>query len=173
MVSIFFVWKNFLHTIKDLGYDLFDINSPFYQDICTPYKSSDGTDVPLTDRMNSYYNNDETSCQSNCKFSDYLMESQYLKCDCDITNTEINTQDTNKFNAKSIYQSFFSVLKYSNYKVLKFGILAFSIYSITKNIGSIITMVYFFIYLIFLIIYFLKGISQIKTDLTKKIEEKF
>ena len=62
--------------LKEFGYNLFDINSPFYNDICTPYKSQDGTDVLLSDRINSYYYNDDTSCQSNCKFSDYLMEAQ-------------------------------------------------------------------------------------------------
>ena len=72
--------QNLYEELKDMGYDLFDINSPFYHDICTPYTSSDGTDVPLNDRINYYYNNEETICQSNCKFSDYLMESQYLKC---------------------------------------------------------------------------------------------
>ena len=46
--------------LKDLGYDLFDINSPFYQDICTQFKSPDGTDVPLSGRINYYYNNAET-----------------------------------------------------------------------------------------------------------------
>ena len=96
--------QNLFDELKDMGYDLFDLNSPFYQDICTPYKSSDGTDVPLSDRINSFYNNDETSCQSNCKFSNYLAESQYIKCDCDITNSEINTQETKKFNAKSMKQ---------------------------------------------------------------------
>ena len=46
-----------------MGYNLFDINSPFYQDICTPYKSNNGTDVPLTDRVNYFYNNNnETAC---------------------------------------------------------------------------------------------------------------
>ena len=145
--------------LKDLGYDLFDINSPFYQDICTPYKSNNGTDVPLTDRVNYFYNNDETVCQSNCKFSDYLMESQYLKCDCDIINSEINIKETEKFSAKSIYQSFFSVLKYSNYKVLKCSKLTFTINSITKNIGSILSIIYFLIFSIFLIIYILKEIN--------------
>ena len=161
--------QNLFDELKDMGYDLFDLNSPFYQDICTPYKSSDGTDVPLSDRINSFYNNDETSCQSNCKFSDYLIESQYLKCDCDITNSEINTQETKKFNAKSIYQSFFSVLKYSNYKVLKCAKLTFTKKSLTSNIGSILTIVYFLIYLIFLTIYFVKGISQLKTEITKTV----
>ena len=162
---------NLYNELKDMGYDLFDINSPFYQDICTPYKSSDGTDVILSDRINYYYNNEETTCQANCKFSDYLMESQYLKCDCDITNSEINTQDTQKFTAKSIYESFFAVLKYSNYKVLKCSKLTFTINSITRNLGSIISIIYFLIYFVFLIIYFIKGISQLKAEITKTIIE--
>ena len=150
--------------LKDLGYDLFDINSPFYNDICTPYKSKDDTDVLLSDRINSYYYNDDTSCQSNCKFSDYLIESEYLKCECDIKNSEINTNNAESFSAKSIYQSFFDVLKYSNYKVLKCGKLIFTIKSITKNIGSILTIAYFLIFFIFLILYFAKGKIQLKDD---------
>ena len=64
--------QHLYNELKELGYDLFDINSPFYNDICIPFKSPEGTDVLLSDRVNNYYNNDDTSCQSNCKFSDYL-----------------------------------------------------------------------------------------------------
>ena len=148
--------QNLYDELKELGYDLFDINSPFYQDICTPYKSSNGTDVSLNDRVNYFYNNEETTCQSNCKFSDYLMESQYLKCDCDIVSSDIDTKNTKKFDAKKIYQSFFQVLKYSNYKVLKCSKLTLSINSVTKNFGSILTIVYFLIYCTFLFIYICK-----------------
>ena len=66
--------QNLYNELKILGYDLFDENSDFYQDICTPFKSPNGTDVSLADRHNYYFNNDETLCQSNCKFSDYSME---------------------------------------------------------------------------------------------------
>ena len=54
--------QNLYEELKNMGYDLFDINSPFYQDICTPYSSNEGTDVLLTDRINYYYNNNETVC---------------------------------------------------------------------------------------------------------------
>ena len=37
------------------------------------------------------------------------MESQYLKCDCDISNSEIDTQNAQQFNPKTIYQSFYHV----------------------------------------------------------------
>jgi hypothetical protein len=99
------------------------------------------------------------------------MESQYLKCDCDIENSQINTQKAESFSAKSIYESFYSVLKYSNYKVLKCFKLALSIYSITKNIGSILTIAYFLIYSICLLIYCFKGIKQLITDFSENIVE--
>ena len=29
--------KNIYENMKSLGYDMFNINDPFYQDLCTPY----------------------------------------------------------------------------------------------------------------------------------------
>ena len=162
--------QNLYNQLKELGYDLFDINSPFYNDICTPYKSLDNTDVLLSDRVNFYFYNDDTSCQSNCKFSDYLFESNYLKCKCDIKNSEINTYNAESFSAKSIYQSFYKVLQYSNYKVLQCYKLAFTFNNIiTENLGSIFTIAYFLFYLLFFIIYVIKGNKQLKLDFSKNI----
>jgi surface protein len=82
--------QNLYEELKDLGYNLLDINDKFYQDICTPYKSPNNTDVLLSDRINYYYNNEETQCQPGCKASDYSLETQYLKCECSASNTEID-----------------------------------------------------------------------------------
>ena len=92
-----------------MGYDLFDMNGAFYQDICVPFKSPYGTDVLLSDRITYYFHNNETICQSNCKFSDYSMESQYLKCDCDTSNSQIITRDIDKFTPKVIYNTIDSI----------------------------------------------------------------
>ena len=154
--------QNLYNELKDLGYDLFDINDDFYQDICTPYNSENGTDVLLSDRINYYYNNDETRCQANCKLSNYLPEEQYIKCECDISNSEIKTESTNKFSAKFIYESFFDILKYSNYKVLKCFNLVFKLNNLTKNKGSILTLVYFAVFLVIIILFYIKGFNQLK-----------
>ena len=71
------------------GYDLFNIKDKFYQDICTPYKSENGTDILLSDRINNIYykNNNLTSCQENCEYSNYSSETKLLKCKCYV-NTE-------------------------------------------------------------------------------------
>ena len=37
--------KKLYEKMKELGYDMFNINDPFYQDICIPYDSSNGTDI--------------------------------------------------------------------------------------------------------------------------------
>ena len=87
--------KELYEKMKESGYDMFDINDPFYQDICTPFDSDDGTDMLLSDRVNFIYNNDDTRCQSNCELSFYSLESQYLNCSCS-TKKETNNENNKK-----------------------------------------------------------------------------
>ena len=148
--------------LQKLGYDLLDINDPFYQDICSNYKSKDGTDVLLSDRQNNIYNNDLT-CQNNCEYSSYSEKTTYLKCECKISNQNITLE---KFK-EIIYEGFTAVLKSSNYKFLKCYKLVLSINSITRNYGSIILLILIFIHLCILIIYIIKGIQPIKLEIVK------
>ena len=155
--------------VKESGYDIFDINSEFYQDICTPFKSSDGVDILLSDRVNYYYNNEETQCQPNCQFSEYSFEKQNLKCSCDIESNEINFDNDNKISSKALYASFYDVLKYSNYKVLKCYRLVLSVTIFKNNKGNIIVLVYFAIFLILLLIYCIKGVNELENDISINI----
>ena len=75
--------KQIYEQMKNSGYDMFNLNDPFYQDICTPFDSN-GTDIILSDRIDYIYHNDDTQCQSNCQYSQYSIESQYLNCSCSI-----------------------------------------------------------------------------------------
>ena len=163
--------QNLYNELQDLGYDLFDIENVFYQDICTPYKSANGTDVILSDRVEYYYNNDETQCQPNCEFTGYSFDTLDIKCQCNIINTEIKVDnektEEKKEGAKSIYSSFYDILKFSNYKVLKCYKLAFKLkIFLSINRGNILTVIYFFIHLLCFIIYLIKGKETIKNDLS-------
>ena len=160
---------NLQNELKNLGYDLFDINNKFYQDICTPYKSENGTDVLLSDRINYFYNNEETQCQPNCQLSGYFLESQNIKCKCEIIENDINVENKQEEEAKSIYKSFYDILKYSNYKVLKCFKLAFNVNIFSNDKGNILTFIYFFIYLLLFIIYLIKGTALLMNDLSKLI----
>ena len=76
--------QNLYNELQDLGYDLFDIENVFYQDICTPYKSENNTDILLSDRIDYIYNNQDSQCQNNCQFSSYLLNSSYINCTCNV-----------------------------------------------------------------------------------------
>ena len=67
------------------------------------------------------------------------------------------------FDGSIIFSSFYDVLKYSNFLVLKCYKLVFSLKGQTKNWGSMIIIGYFIIYTIFNFIYFFSGFNSFKT----------
>ena len=160
--------------LKSSGYDLFNINDPFYNDICSPYDSENGTDVLLSDRKNDYYNNnnDNTTCQSNCQYSSFDSKYLFLKCECKVVVDDISVGDLNKFSNK-IFENFYDILVNSNYKTMKCFNLVFNLKYFKKNIGSIIILIFFGIYLILLIIYIIKGISPLHIEALKTLDNKF
>ena len=152
--------------MKNLGYDMFNINDPFYQDICTPFDSPDDTDILLSDRIDYIYHNNDIQCQSNCKYSQYSIESEYLNCSCSIEeNVNLEHKKSDKFNAKKIYESFYEVLKYSNYDILKCYNIILNIDLIRINMGSIIVILYLFCYIICFFIFIFRGIIPLKIKL--------
>ena len=165
--------ENFYKDLMDQGYDPFNINDKFYREICTPYTSENGTDVLLDDREEYIYNSiaNETLCPDNCEYSSYLLNEKYLKCECDINTTGIDTLDLHHINGKNIYRSFLSTMKYSNYKVMRCYNLVFNLKIFLHNFGSIATLLIFVIYLLFIIYYAIKGISSLKLSISKLMFE--
>ena len=158
--------------MKESGYDLFDENDSFYTDICTPYKSENNTDVLLSDRKKDYYNNSRIFCQVNCTYSEYSSESEYLICECNASTEDIDVLEPEKLSIEMIAYSFYESLKNSNFHILKCYKLVFNLDILKKNYGSIISLVYFLIYLIFIIIYTIKGISPLKNNILSLISKK-
>ena len=95
------------------------------------------------------------------------MNSKYLKCDCDMLNSNINIKEEEKFNHKLIYESFYSVLKFSNYKVLICYKLVLEISRIIKNIVGVITLIFFILFIIFFYYLFFKRKKPIRYIFTK------
>ena len=157
--------------MKELGYNMFDRNDKFYNDICTPYKTTVESDILLSDRVDYIFNNEDTQCQGNCEFSDYFLSSRFINCKCNVDNNDIIEPKVDKFETKTLYQIFYYVLKYSNYKILKCYKLVFHKNSITKNWGSIIILILFTLYLICLIFYILKGLTPLRYNTELIIQE--
>ena len=137
--------------LQKSGYDLFNIKDPFYNDLCTPYESENGTDVLLIDRKNDYYNNEYTTCQSDCEYSSYNSQYQFLKCECRVVVDDIDISNFDKF-TKKIYKNFYDILKNSNYKVLRCYNLVFNLNYFKKNIGGFVVLTFFIYFFYFFIL---------------------
>ena len=160
--------------LEKQGYDLFNPNDSFYQDLCTPFKSENGTDVTLSDRRNDYYKtfSNDIQCQEKCEYSNYLSNSGFLKCECNVNDDNINTEKEEKFSEKMLYESFYDILKYSNYKLVKCYNLVFNKNIFFNNKGNIIVLVYFFVFNITLILFILYGFNFLKLDVFRIMEQK-
>ena len=156
--------RNTYEYLKSLGYDMLNINDPFYQDICVPYTYENNTDILLSDRIDYIYNNKDTQCQSNCEFSSYVLNSTYLNCTCTAVQTK-EEGDKQKFNGKKLYESFYDILKYSNFRIMKCYKLIFSKNIFKNNIGNFITLSMFSIHFACLIIFIIKGTNPLLNKL--------
>ena len=162
-----------IKNILEQGYNPFDENDKFYREICTPYDSENGTDVLLDDREEYIYSTiqSEMTCPSGCEMSSYSLDNKYINCECNIDNTGIVELDLNNINAKNIEDSFLSTLKNTNYKVMRCYNLVFNFKIFCHNAGSIITLIFFISYVVFMVFYAIKDISPLKVSISKFIFE--
>ena len=165
---------NIYNNLNSLGYNLFDSNDSFYNDICTTYSSDNKKDILLSDRWEDIYvpNNEKYMCQDGCKLIDYNTTNQKADCECYFEKQDIiQTLEEIKFDKKEIVESFMGTLKNSNFKVLKCGHLLLKNFS--KNYGCIIMAAIVIIIFLLMIIYFIIGPKYIKKLIDSIIYKKF
>ena len=149
--------------INEKKYNLLDLNSKFYTDICTPFTTEKNTDILLDDRINYYYNNiaREVSCPQNCELLIYLEQNNYVKCKCEISNEPININRENSIG--SLYDSITKDnYKFTSYKTMKCSKLVFDSEIFGKNAGGILVLLFFAGYLAIMGLYIYKNIYPLK-----------
>ena len=149
-------------SLNNSGYNLFDSHDSFYNDICATFTTKNGTDISLKDRYNSIYNNikEYSMCQNNCTFLYYNTSTKKAKCECS-AQIEDTITDKNSIDFKNkIMDKLLTVIKNSNYLVLKCYKLVFSLNGQIKNMGSYIMTFLVFIFIISMILYFILGVKK-------------
>ena len=158
------------NSLQQYGYNLFDYNDSFYNDICTPYTTINNTDIILLDRKNIIYTNNgnKTICQNNCKLRQYNSTDKKASCGCSVQEEikEPHLEDAT-FEFNKVTESFFKVLKNSNFLVLKCYKLVFNSKYILKNIGFFLMSIILLISIILILIFFLKRKIELTTSLNQ------
>ena len=167
--------KSIYDSLYKSGYNLFDLNDSFYNDICSTYTTENGTDLILSERKNLIYdnNNNISLCQDSCTFQFFNLTTNRAKCDCSAQKEEIITNISKiKFDKEELINSFFITLKNSNFLVLKCFKLVFSKKGQMNNIGSYIMSVITFIFIIFMFIYIINDNKKIQYYIEMILKEK-
>ena len=121
------------------GYDVFDSNSPFYNDICSPFTNENGNDVLLDERRADYFNENINLCESGCTFVSYNLSLKMYTCSCPVKTSigaEMKGDEETKEISKEFPESFYKRHKHSNIEVFKCASQVFSPKGQTKNFGS-------------------------------------
>ena len=133
--------------LSESGYDLYNLNDAFYQDICSSFTSENGTDILLSDRQADFYEN-VSLCEDDCNYKGYDINTKRVQCECPVKE-EIKVEESTN---KNIFDNLFSGDGFSNIKVLKCYKLVFSKKGQKNNKGSIIFLIVIFILFISCII---------------------
>ena len=167
--------ESLINSLSEEGHDLFNENDSFYNDICTTYTSQNGTDMLLSDRKKDIFDLglNQTMCQDGCEYKIFNLTNKKTKCVCSAREEKLYSLSIdNLFIKRSISNSFYASLKYSNFHVLKCYKLIIIFARIIKNIGEILMSVLFILFIILMIIYLFNGQKQISSFIDIIIKNK-
>ena len=78
-------------SLTDQGINIFDVNDPFYTDLCYDFDNKLKKDIPLNDRIKDIFPN-ASLCDEGCQYTGINLEDMTATCDCkfnDIANNNI------------------------------------------------------------------------------------
>ena len=150
--------KSYNQIKKNYGYDIFNIDDSFYADKCTKFTTSIKTDLTLEKRFEIYGEKVKNLCSDICTYEKFDENENRTYCNCIVGGTK---KEEIKIKSDSI-----------NYKVIK--CLNKLGKDIIKNYGFFIMTILSFLFLLCVIISFIKlspTISRYSKDKKKKIKK--
>ena len=114
--------------LAEQGIDVYNSSDPFFNDVCIPYTSEDGTDVTLDDRRKNYYQN-VSFCEAGCNYTGVNLNSQEANCTC-----EVKTNFLDDILDNPLTGDFLEMINDANFEVLTCGKQVFNISNIATNI---------------------------------------
>ena len=157
----------------ELGIDIFNASSDFFNNICFQYKSNDGKDIVVNDRRSDIYKN-VSFCQDGCIYKGMNYNLMIANCICDSNSLQGNTNfSRNKYNKtetsefKKLIKSFLANLLDFNIDAIYCYNLVFNIPLLKGNIGFYFMGTMTIFQISCLIIFFFKRLKPIKKYLIK------
>ena len=145
--------------LTDQGINIFDLNDPFYTDLCYDFDNPSNRDIPLSERISTVYP-DVTLCDDGCTMNGIDLETMTASCDCKFNDISNNNIIKDNALLESAVGEVFDIISASNILVLTCYNYIFKHF--TESVGGIISTVSIACHLISAAIYFIVGKNQIR-----------
>jgi len=153
-----------ISNVEEYGYNVFDINDDFYNDVCSLYTAENGADMVLSSRKNRIYDSvkEINLCQEGCQFSKFDTNTSKAQCNCNVQTNETET-DVSKlsFGKSEFFDNFYSTLFNSNFRVIKCANLMFSLKGMKSNYGFYVMTFLLVSFIAFIIVHLIVGQTRI------------
>ena len=164
-----------ISSLENSGYNAFDINDDFYNDICSTYTAENGADIVLSYRKSLIYdqNKEIYLCQSGCEFDSFNTKNGRAECNCKVQKTETVTDVTKiNFDKTKFIDSFYKTLFNSNFRVLKCVKLLLSAKGFNKNFGSYLMTALLGLFIVFIVLHLITGQKNIMNIINTALKNK-
>ena len=150
----------------------YEPDSEYYNDICFPYTTDNGTDILLNDRHDEFKSKNYSLCENNCKFKGYNKDKKKYNCNCGIKLNQIVISEINENNNILLSNNFTNENINTNMVTMKCYYTLFTKDGLDKNIGSYIIVSSTIIFIILTIFFYKVGFPIIEENINKIIESK-
>ena len=141
------------------GINVYDINDPFFTDVCYEFTAENNKDIILEDRIKVYYQN-VSYCEEGCELININTETLQANCSCDVKTDFLNNIFDN-----SVTGDYLEMINDANFKVIKCYKNVFDSKHFIVNAGSYIMLICIISQIPFLIIYIINGLTSIRVNL--------
>ncbi len=146
--------------MSEEGINVFDINDEFFTSICYEYKTENGTDMTIADRIKDYYQN--VTCDNGCSLNEVNLENYIINCSCSVSQSD---GDSDNIFDNKVTGEIYNFITDANFEVLECYHEVFQFKFWIKNYGNFTILTLLFINTIFLIVYIIKGLFDTKSYL--------
>ena len=141
------------------GINIFDINDPYYKDICYDFENPKKRDMALKDRIKETYVN-VTLCDDGCVNTGIDVKNNVATCNCkfnDVTNNDVIHENAA---LEYLVGEFFDLINSSNILVLK--CYKNLIKYFTQSIGGMLVLIFIALDIIFSLVFFFYELIKMK-----------
>ena len=146
-------------SLTSQGINIFDLNDPFYTDICYDFDNPLKKDIPLNDRIKHLYPDAEL-CDEGCQYKGINLEDMTTTCDCKFNDISNNNFIKDNAIMNQAFGEILDLINSSNIMVFKCFKNIFTHFS--RSIGGWISLIILSSHIAMTSLFFIIGVPNVK-----------